>query len=181
MTVLTIRNVTEDVNEKAHRHRSPVSRSFRQSMTAGASVTSRSSGRSGAASEAGSRRRVHRRGSANEARGGSSLGSDYGSLHAPAHLDIECLGALRGNYLGRRLDLAEATTIATLVSDMPIVRRDIGALVTRIMALAPSATAYATAYDAAYLALAEAVDADLLTRDARLAKVPGITCHVRVR
>jgi predicted nucleic acid-binding protein len=46
----------------------------------------------------------------------------------------------------------------------------------RIVALA----ANATAYDAAYIALAEALDADLLTSDARLARVPDIACTVRV-
>lgn len=37
-----------------------------------------------------------------------------------------------------------------------------------------------TASDAAYVALAEALDEPLVTVDARMAKAPGIRCHVRV-
>ena len=38
----------------------------------------------------------------------------------------------------------------------------------------------ASSYDAAYLALAERVNAPLLTRDRRLTGVPGLTCDVEV-
>ena len=37
-----------------------------------------------------------------------------------------------------------------------------------------------TAYDAAYVALAEALDAPLVTMDARLAQAPGIRAAVEV-
>jgi predicted nucleic acid-binding protein len=37
-----------------------------------------------------------------------------------------------------------------------------------------------TVYDAAYVALAEAFDAPLLTADARLARAPGPRCTVEV-
>ena len=37
-----------------------------------------------------------------------------------------------------------------------------------------------TAYDAAYVALAEALDCPLLTADARLARAPGIRCEVEL-
>jgi predicted nucleic acid-binding protein len=40
--------------------------------------------------------------------------------------------------------------------------------------------ANATIYDALYPALAEALEAPLLTRDARLARIPGIATHVEV-
>jgi predicted nucleic acid-binding protein len=37
-----------------------------------------------------------------------------------------------------------------------------------------------TVYDAAYAALAEQLDAQLLTRDARMARAPGLRCEVRL-
>ena len=37
-----------------------------------------------------------------------------------------------------------------------------------------------TAYDAAYIALAELIDAPLLTADAKLAATPGPTCAIEV-
>ena len=37
-----------------------------------------------------------------------------------------------------------------------------------------------TAYDACYVALAEALDATLVTADARLAAAPGVSCRVHV-
>ena len=37
-----------------------------------------------------------------------------------------------------------------------------------------------SAYDACYLALAEALDATLLTADARLAAAPGMRCRIEV-
>ena len=103
------------------------------------------------------------------------LGS-YDALHAPSHVDIECLNALRGRMLGRPLSHADFTTIARLIPQLPVSRHAISALVPRIVSLASNATAY----DAAYIALAEALGADLLTAGAGLAKVPGIACTVRV-
>jgi predicted nucleic acid-binding protein len=37
-----------------------------------------------------------------------------------------------------------------------------------------------TAYDAAYVALAELLDAPLLTADAKLAATPGPTCQIEL-
>ena len=37
-----------------------------------------------------------------------------------------------------------------------------------------------TAYDAVYVALAEALDSTLLTCDGRLARAPGVSAHVEL-
>jgi predicted nucleic acid-binding protein len=103
------------------------------------------------------------------------LGS-YDALHAPSHVDAECVNALRARMLGRLISNADFTAMARLIPHLPVTRHVISALVPRILSLALNATAY----DAAYIALAEALDADLLTIDAHLAQVPGITCTVRV-
>jgi predicted nucleic acid-binding protein len=90
-------------------------------------------------------------------------------LHAPHLLDIEIARALR-----RLVQLAEITTAraqqalddqAALVVD----RHSHQDLLPRIWQLRESITAY----DAAYVALAEALDAPLLTCDAKLARSHG--------
>jgi predicted nucleic acid-binding protein len=105
----------------------------------------------------------------------AALGS-YDSLHAPAHFDIECISALRGLLLGRRISATAFVALSLAVPALPVDRRDISPLVPRIASLAMNATPY----DAAYIALAEALDADLVTSDARLAAVPGIRCAVHI-
>jgi predicted nucleic acid-binding protein len=100
----------------------------------------------------------------------------YSTHHAPSHIDIECISALRGMLLGRRLSSDDFVGIAAAVTVMPITRHPLDPLVPRILGLAHNATPY----DAAYIALAEALDADLLTTDAAMASIPGITCRVRV-
>ena len=100
----------------------------------------------------------------------------YDALHAPAHLDVECLNALRGLLLGGRIDSAAFAECAIAITLMPVLRHPTAAFVPRAAGLAYNASAY----DAVYLALAEDLDADLVTRDARLASVPGVHCRVVV-
>jgi predicted nucleic acid-binding protein len=51
---------------------------------------------------------------------------------------------------------------------------------TRLLSRALELRDNATAYDALYLALAETLEAPLLTRDTALAKVPGVRVAVEV-
>ena len=96
------------------------------------------------------------------------------SLHAPHLIDLEVLQVLR-RYAARREISGERGREA--VSDLGAFRlrrwaHD--ALAARIWDLRQNLTAY----DAAYVALAEALDAPLLTRDRRLASAPGIRARV---
>ncbi len=88
------------------------------------------------------------------------------SLHAPALLDIEVAQVLR-RLAGRGELSARRGQEAVLdLMDLPIRRYPHLPFVQRIWRL----RANLTAYDAAYVALAEELNAPLLTRDVRLAK-----------
>jgi predicted nucleic acid-binding protein len=97
--------------------------------------------------------------------------------YAPAHLDIEVISALRG--LARRTaNLARHTPvlIANLLR-LPIRREPLGGPVAqRIWELRENMTAY----DAGYVALAEQIDAVLLTSDATYAATTGPRCAIEL-
>jgi predicted nucleic acid-binding protein len=65
---------------------------------------------------------------------------------------------------------------STDLRDLSVGREDHEALLPRIWELRHNATAY----DAAYFALAEALGATLLTADRKMAGVPGVTAKVEV-
>ncbi|HON76363.1 MAG: type II toxin-antitoxin system VapC family toxin [Dermatophilaceae bacterium] len=89
------------------------------------------------------------------------------SWHAPAHLDVEVVSALRGLVLGRHLSAPRAVDALVDLADLEITRWAPDLAVTRrVLALRDRLTAY----DAAYLVCAEGVDAPLATRDQRLAR-----------
>lgn len=98
------------------------------------------------------------------------------SLHAPSHFDIECISAMRRSVHLRTVDRASMESLSVAVLDLPVTRHPIRALVPRMVELLDNASMY----DAAYIALAEGLEADLLTADARLAGVPGVHCRVRL-
>lgn len=85
-------------------------------------------------------------------------------VSAPHHLDVEVLSALRGLLLGGKLDPATADEARRDHFAFALNRYDIGPLADRIWQLRHQYTSY----DAAYLALAEALDAPLYTCDAKL-------------
>lgn len=98
-------------------------------------------------------------------------------LAAPHLIDTEVLHTLRRLVRLRDLTEAEGTRALATFSGMIINRQPVMALHDRIWALRHNLTAY----DASYVALAEALGAtSLLTSDARLAKAPGLQCHVEV-
>jgi predicted nucleic acid-binding protein len=95
-------------------------------------------------------------------------------LHAPDHFAIECLSALRGMWRGKHLSLDGFDALSRAAIDLPVTIHSIALLRERIISLA----ANATSYDAAYIALAEGLDAPLLTADAKMLTVPGAQCEI---
>jgi predicted nucleic acid-binding protein len=91
------------------------------------------------------------------------------SLHAPHLLDLEVAQVLRRYVLGGEVKAARAAEALGDLSDLPLSRYPHDLLLPRIWELRHNLTAY----DAAYVALAEALEAVLLTADERLAKVKG--------
>jgi predicted nucleic acid-binding protein len=97
-------------------------------------------------------------------------------LHAPHLVDLEVAQVLR-RYVSRgELTAARGREGLELLAVFPLVRYGHEPLLDRIWQLRESLTAY----DAAYVALAEALGVALLTRDVRLSRAPGIRATVEV-
>jgi len=101
---------------------------------------------------------------------------DRGPIHVPGLLDAEVLQAVRKLVrLGAMDDARGQTSIQTL-QVMPLNRHLLAPLLPRMWALRDNLTAY----DAAYIALAEALRCPLVTFDDRLAAAPGHGAEVIV-
>lgn len=97
-----------------------------------------------------------------------ALASDQ-RLHAPHLLDIEIAQALRRLVQLDDLSMSRAEQALEDLAALVIDRHGHQTLVSRIWQLRDSVTAY----DGAYVALAEALDAPLLTCDAKLGRSHG--------
>ena len=97
-----------------------------------------------------------------------------GSVAAPALIDLEFANVLRGLLTKRTIALAAAEFALAEFLQAPIDRHSHWSLVPRVWELRHNLTAY----DAAYVALAEALGADLLSIDRRIAGAPDIRCQV---
>jgi predicted nucleic acid-binding protein len=102
--------------------------------------------------------------------------SETATLHAPHLLDLEVAQSLRRYERLGQLATERARGALWDLLEMPIDRYPHDPLLPRIWALRTNATAY----DAAYIALAEALDATLLTTDSKMASVPGHRARVEV-
>jgi predicted nucleic acid-binding protein len=99
-------------------------------------------------------------------------------LAAPTMLNYEVVSALRVLCLGGHLSSSRAEDVLTDFDDLPIQRWPLGnGLRRRALQLRDNVSAS----DAAYLALAEALDCPLLTRDPRLARSTGHAVRIEVR
>jgi predicted nucleic acid-binding protein len=91
------------------------------------------------------------------------------SLHAPHLMDLEVAQVLRRYVQRREMSAARAEHSLELFAQFPIARHPHEPLLSRIWRLRNNLTAY----DAAYVALAEGLGAVLVTRDERIAKARG--------
>ncbi|MFN7961797.1 MAG: type II toxin-antitoxin system VapC family toxin [Thermoanaerobaculia bacterium] len=98
------------------------------------------------------------------------------TLHAPHLLDVEVANALRRGVAAGRVSSRRGKEALDLLGELPLHRYPHELLLPRIWELRQNATAY----DAAYLALAEGLSAPLLTLDARLAAAPGHRAKVEL-
>jgi predicted nucleic acid-binding protein len=98
------------------------------------------------------------------------------SLAGPDLLALEVLSVLRRH--ARRGDLTGAQADAAVddLVDVPITLYPTAPLLRRVWGL----RANLSSYDAAYVALAEAIDAVLVTADRRLAGASGPRCRIEV-
>ena len=96
-------------------------------------------------------------------------------LHAPTLCDLEVVSAVRTGLRRERLSVSRAEEALRDYLDLPLSRHGHERLVPRCFQLRD----VLSPYDAAYLALAEVLDADLVTADQRLARTAvglGVSC-----
>ena len=98
------------------------------------------------------------------------------AVRAPHLLDVETIHALRTNVRRRILDAERAARAVDDLGRSTIRRVSHRRLLPRMWELRDNISAY----DAAYVALAEALGVPLVTADARIAGAPGIRCDVEV-
>lgn len=96
-------------------------------------------------------------------------------LVAPAHLFVEVSNVLRRAVLAGSLGREAAALAHRDLVDLPVTVFPFEPLAGRVWALHPTVTAY----DAAFVALAEELDAPLWTLDRKLATSSGPRCRFR--
>jgi len=98
------------------------------------------------------------------------------TLHAPHLLDVEVAQVVRRYAANGEISDERGRAALHDLADFPVQRYPHDFLLSRVWELRNNLTAY----DAVYVALAEALDAPLLTRDKRLAAATGHRARVEV-
>ena len=98
------------------------------------------------------------------------------NLRAPELIDAELLSVLRRLVLTGKLLESQALQALSTASRLGLRRHATRSLWPRAWELRTNLSAY----DALYVALAEQLQAPLLTADARLARAPGLRCTVEL-
>jgi len=104
----------------------------------------------------------------------AGLGSE--ALHAPHLVDTEVVDAIRKLVLRDHLGTTDAERALTTWQRFGVHRHPTVRMIDRIWELRHDVSAY----DAAYIALAEALQCNLLTADRRLASATGPRCTIEV-
>jgi len=94
------------------------------------------------------------------------------SVAAPGHMLVEVSNVLRREVLAGALGRDVAALAHADLADLRVTTFGLESLAARVWALHPTVTAY----DAAYVALAERLGVPLLTLDRRLARASGPQC-----
>ncbi|MEO8381977.1 MAG: type II toxin-antitoxin system VapC family toxin [Acidobacteriota bacterium] len=95
-------------------------------------------------------------------------------LHAPVTIDAEVVHTLRRHCLAKSVTVEQAEGALELFSRTPINRYSVESLIRRMWAMRQNITAY----DAAYVALAESLNVPLITRDRRLSRSSGHAARI---
>ena len=98
------------------------------------------------------------------------------TLYAPYLLDGEVLSALLGLTRGQKISEREADAALSSYRAFPVERQDVLPLWPRLK----SVHANLSAYDAQYVALAEALHVPLITADARIKRSGVARCEIDV-
>lgn len=97
-------------------------------------------------------------------------------MHAPALLDYEVAGALRGHVLAGLLSDERLADAVGAFGSLRIDRHPLASMMRGVLALRGNFTVY----DAAYIVLAQALDAPLVTADGKLSEARRLGIDVQV-
>lgn len=97
-------------------------------------------------------------------------------LHVPHLVDSEVANGLRRKVAAGELDAASGRAALHTWARLGMLRHPTVGLLGRVWDLRDNLSAY----DASYVALAEALECTVLTADGRLGRAPGVRCPVTV-
>ena len=99
-----------------------------------------------------------------------------GPVAIPDIADVETMAVLRKRWIAGTITTRRLSAAVDDLTALPFRRYPARPLLHRVHELRSNVTPY----DAVYVALAEALEYDLLTADRRLARAPGPRCPIRV-
>jgi len=98
----------------------------------------------------------------------------HGEIHAPSLLDVEVVRVLRRLERRGAMGSAHGSALIEILQDMPVSRHPMDPLLPRIWQWRDNLNVY----DAAYVALAEALECAVVTLDGRIAGAVGTMVEV---